>query len=149
MQKLVASGLFALALASWPAFAHEGKSHIMGTVTAVASGSFDVKTAHGAVTTVRVNAGTKYRDQDGDSTDVRPAVGSRVVVDLEGTGHDQSAGQVRFATAKKPGDANKAHSDHDDGDHAHADHDDGDDSDGGHDHGDTDKDDGHHGDHSH
>ena len=134
MQKLVISGLFALALAAWPAFAHEGKTHVMGTVTAVASGSFDVKTATGTVKTVRLNASTKYRDQDGKNTDVRPAVGSRVVVDLEGKGHEQAADQVRLAVAKEPGDGNAAHEGHSGGEHAHDDDDDGGHADGNHHH---------------
>lgn len=80
------------------ALAHEGKPHIMGTVTALDAQHMRVKTKQGKTISVRLNSETKYRKGKTTATSADLQAGDRVVVDVTGEGDKTTASEIRFAS---------------------------------------------------
>ncbi len=85
------------------ALAHEGKPHIMGTVTALDAQRMMVKTKQGKTISVRLNSETKYRKGKAVATNADLQVGGRVVVDVTGEGETLTAGAIRFSSGSEAG----------------------------------------------
>lgn len=67
-------------------WAHEGHTHVMGTVTAVQDGQLAVQTKGGETVTIQLDRNTRYR-----------ATGDRVVVEVTEEANGLRAAEVRYA----------------------------------------------------
>src|SRR3990172_2758573 len=81
------------------AFGHEGKVHVMGTVTKLSANQVTVKTVDGKTTTILLKKDTKYlKGEKGNSaasaSDLK--VGQRVVIDVTGQGQKATAIEIRL-----------------------------------------------------
>lgn len=81
--------------------AHEGKPHIMGTVTALDTQHVVVQTKDGKTTSVVLNTETKYRKGQTAATGADLKVGDRVVVHTTGKGDALTASEVHFSSSGK------------------------------------------------
>lgn len=81
------------------ALAHEGRPHIMGTVTALDTEHVVVQTKDGKTTSILLNTETKYRKEQTATTGADLKVGDRVVVDTTGKGDTLTASEIRFSSA--------------------------------------------------
>jgi membrane-bound inhibitor of C-type lysozyme len=80
------------------AMAHGDKTHVIGTVEKVATGSVTVKTADGKSVEVKLVSGTIYVWSDGKSASLSDlAAGERVVIHATPNGDTLSADEVRFS----------------------------------------------------
>ena len=78
--------------------AHEGKPHVMGTVTALDARHVVVQTKEGKTTSILLKKETQYRKGETAATDADLKVGDRVVVDVTGKGDALTASEIRFAS---------------------------------------------------
>ena len=108
VQAITLSLLFTL-LCSAPVFAHEGKVHVMGTVTALDAEHVVVKDREGKTVPIRLTKDSKY--QKGVAADLK--VGDRVVIDVTGKEDDLTATEIRSSAPPQPGHEGASH---------HADH---------------------------
>jgi hypothetical protein len=84
------------------ALAHAGHDHVMGTVTKVAAGSIQVKTASGETKNVMIDDKTTYTKAGKKASLADVTDGARVVIDvhtMEGMLHAQSV-KIGSATAQ-------------------------------------------------
>ena len=109
MNTLATLSIFLLTLAAWPAAAHQGESHIRGTVTAMSANNLEVEGEDGKTVSIRLDSATDYRYIEGKITESHPSAGSRVIVDLKSSGDEQTAKQVRFSPAAEQGHAGHSH----------------------------------------
>lgn len=96
-------GVLATLYAS-PVFAHNGKAHIEGTVTAMDTKQMLVKKADGRSVSIRTNKETTYRiiGSAASATQADLSVGSSVVVESFGMpGGEQTALEVYFSRPSK------------------------------------------------
>lgn len=95
MRKISTILMLTFLLAMSAALAHEGHSHVMGTVEVVTAAHIEVKTKDGKAVTVPITKETRYvkGKEKAAQTDVH--VGDRVVVDLEKSG---TAEEVRLSS---------------------------------------------------
>jgi hypothetical protein len=99
MRKLCLSLL--LILVSDSSLAHGGKTHIMGTLTAVDARHIEVKTKDGKTVSILLNKDTKYHRENAVAVFSDIQVGQRVVVDVTGKGDKMSASEIQLAPAKQ------------------------------------------------
>lgn len=100
---IAAIGVSATLYAS-PVFAHNGKAHIEGTVTAMGTKQMLVKKADGRSVSIRTNKETTYRiiGSAASATHADVSVGSSVVVESFGMpGGEQTALEVQFSQSPK------------------------------------------------
>ncbi len=96
--------LFLLILASTGLWAHEGSTHILGTVTSVAPDHVVVQTPDNKTLTFKTTAQTRYRTTKEASTREALKVGHRVVAEVTKDAAGLTASEVRFSSAApKPG----------------------------------------------
>lgn len=81
------------------ALAHEGKPHIMGTVTTLDAQDMVVTTKEGKTISIRLQSETKYRKGKATAAGTDLKVGDRVVVDTTGKGETLTASEIRFSSA--------------------------------------------------
>lgn len=87
-------------LGSRPLWAHEGHSHVMGTVIALSDGRMAVRMTDGSTVTILVDRNTRFRATGVATNSGTVAVGDRVVVEVadeEASG--LRAAEVRYAAA--------------------------------------------------
>jgi hypothetical protein len=92
--------LTALLLVAGVALAHEGKPHVMGTVTKVAENSITVKTTAGAETVVSIVAQTVFTKNGATVSWKELKVGDRVVIHAHETKKGYQAETVEIGVAK-------------------------------------------------
>jgi hypothetical protein len=89
-----------LILVSNSLLAHGGKTHVMGTLTALDARHIEVKTKEGKTVSILLSKDTKY--QKGNSTaafsDIQ--IGQRVFVEATGKGDKMTASEIHLAPAK-------------------------------------------------
>lgn len=90
-----------LILVSNSLLAHGGKTHIMGTVTAVDARHVEVKTKEGKTVSILLNNDTKYHQGTAAAAFSDIQVGQRVVVDATGKGDTMTASEIHLAPAKQ------------------------------------------------
>lgn len=78
-------------------FAHEGTSHVLGTVTASGADQLVVQPKGGQAVSIRLTPETRYR-AIGATTSSTPSVGDRVVVEVTGNSDGMTASEVRFSS---------------------------------------------------
>lgn len=102
--RLALVSLLTLLLSSTALRAHEGSTHILGTVTAVEAGHLVVQTPDNKTVTIKTTARTKYRTTKEASTREALQVGHRVVAEVTQDATGVTASEVRFsAVPPKPG----------------------------------------------
>jgi len=89
--------------------AHEGKPHVMGTVTSLDAQHVEVKTKKGQTVSIRLNSETKYRKGKAKATGTDLQVGDRVVIEATGEGETLTADEIRFASPGERKDHAKGH----------------------------------------
>ena len=97
--------LFFLALLS-PIFswAHEGSTHILGTVTEVAADHVVIQTPDAKTVTIKTTAKTSYRTTKEASSRDALKVGHRVVAEVTKDASGMTASELRFSSVPpKPG----------------------------------------------
>jgi hypothetical protein len=92
--------LTALLLVTGVALAHEGKPHVMGTVTKVAENSITVKTTAGAETVVSIVEQTVFTKNGATVTWKDLKVGDRVVIHAHETKKGFQAETVEIGVGK-------------------------------------------------
>lgn len=82
---------------AWLAQAHEGHTHVMGTVTAVTDGHLVVQTKGGQTETIQLDHNTRYRAAGVATSSATIRVGDRVVVEVTEEANGLRAAEVRYA----------------------------------------------------
>ena len=77
--------------------AHEGKTHIMGTVTEIGESHIVVKTREGKLVKIPFDKDTLFRRGKGEAKAADMKVGHRIVVDVTGRGDRQKASEIRLS----------------------------------------------------
>ena len=83
---------------AWPTQAHEGHTHVMGTVTAVSDGRLAVQASGGETVTIQLDRQTRYRAAGTATGSGTIRVGDRVVVEVTEEATGLRADEVRYAT---------------------------------------------------
>jgi hypothetical protein len=81
--------------------AHGGKTHVLGTVTALDLNHVEVKTKEGQTGSILLSKDTKYYKADAAAVLSDLKLGDRVVIDLTGKGAKMTASEIRFASPKQ------------------------------------------------
>src|SRR5438094_3814008 len=89
--------LILVAFFAVPVSAHEGTSHVLGTVTASGADQLVVQAIDGQSVSIRLTPATRYR-ATGATTSSIPSVGDRVVVEVKGNSDGMTAIEVRFSS---------------------------------------------------
>ena len=92
--------LIALTVAAWlvpSTWAHEGSTHVMGTVMESGTEQLVVKVTDGNTVSIAITPRTRYLATGAATTDVSPKVGDRVVVELIDDAGSPTASEVRFS----------------------------------------------------
>ena len=79
--------------------AHEGKIHVMGTVSAVDAQHVVVTDREGKTISIALTKDTKFEQTDAPATASAVTVGARVVIDVTGKPESFTATEVRIAPA--------------------------------------------------
>jgi hypothetical protein len=79
--------------------AHGGKTHVLGTVTAIDANQVEVKTQDGKTTSILLTKATKYSKGKSAAKAADLKVGDRVVVDVTGEGIKLTATDIRIGAA--------------------------------------------------
>ena len=98
MYTLILSFIFLLCL-PLHASAHGTDKNVMGTTTEVAADHLKVRTTDGHEVRVPVGPETRFLKDHSPATAAELKNGSRVVVELEGTGERAVAAEVHFSSA--------------------------------------------------
>lgn len=85
------------------AFAHGGKTHVMGTVSSVDAEHVAVKDREGKTLSIHLTKETKYQKSATPTVIGDLKVGDRVVVDATGSEDNLTAIEIRFGTAQESG----------------------------------------------
>lgn len=94
------AGLFLLSLVcATAAFAHEGKTHVMGTVSAVDAQHVVVTDREGKTISITLTDETKYEQGGAAATRSALKTGDRVVIDVTGKPENLTATEIRLAPA--------------------------------------------------
>ena len=101
MKHLSLFSLLVVFLSSVSVLAHENKTHVMGTVTALDGDHMKIKTPEGKAVMMRLDEATTYRAIDGETTDARPQISDRVVVDVTGSVETFTATEIRFSPGSR------------------------------------------------
>lgn len=86
-------------LCAHPVLAHEGKTHVMGTVAAVDAQHVVVTDRDGKEVSINLTKGTKYEKGDAPAQASALKVGARVVIDVAGTPPNLTATEIRLGPA--------------------------------------------------
>jgi hypothetical protein len=89
--------LSAIPLPSW---AHEGSTHVLGTVTAVAADHVVLETPDKKTVTIKTTGQTRYRTTKQASTRDALKVGHRVVAEVTKSGAELTASELRFSSVE-------------------------------------------------
>ena len=89
--------LILVAFIAAPVSAHEGTSHVLGTVTESGADQLVVQAKDGQSVSIRLTPATRYR-ATGATTSSTPSVGDRVVVEVTGNSDGMTASEVRFSS---------------------------------------------------
>ena len=81
MLKTIATSLLALMLSVIGLYAHDGMTHVMGTITAVEGNHMTVKTTDAKSVSVMLNGDTKYSKENGTASAADLKIGARVMAD--------------------------------------------------------------------
>ena len=95
-----------------PAFAHGGKTHVMGTLSALDGEHIVVEDREGKTVFIRLNKDTNYKNGDAPAAAADLKVGYRVVVDVIGKPADFTATEIRFSIVPQAGEEGAHHPDH-------------------------------------
>lgn len=98
LRAAVAAVLFFLAVT---VSAHEGGTHVMGTLTTLNADNLVVRTRDGHAVSIRVTPGTLYRQKGGETGRGALKAGDRVVVEVIKKGDSLTAREIQFAPAEK------------------------------------------------
>ena len=98
LRPAVAAVLILLAVA---VHAHEGGTHVMGTVTTVNADNLVVRTRDGRPVSIRVTPDTLYRQKGGGTDQGALKAGDRVVVEVIKEGDRLTAREIQFASVEK------------------------------------------------
>ncbi|MGD9724342.1 MAG: DUF5666 domain-containing protein [Pirellulales bacterium] len=82
------------------ALAHEGKTHVMGTVSAVDMQRVVVADREGKTVTITLTKDTKYEQGHAPAAASALKVGTRVVIDVTGKPESLTATEIRVAPAE-------------------------------------------------
>lgn len=82
-----------------PASAHEGNTHVLGTVTSSASDQLKVQAKDGKEISIYLTPATRYF-ATGPKTGSTPEIGDRVVVEVTKESDRLTANEVRFSTVQ-------------------------------------------------
>ena len=107
--RILATILVTLLAVAGPALAHDEKVHVVGTVVSLTADRMMVKDRSDTNVAIRLSAQTKYERDQSPATAADLAVGSRVVVDVEGSGDSTTATRIRFAAAESTPPAHHEH----------------------------------------
>ena len=88
--------LIALALATSPVFAHEGGTHLKGTVLSAAADQLTVKSADGHETTLTVTEKTRFMRGSAPASLAEVKKGERVVIHARKAGSGLEAAEVHL-----------------------------------------------------
>jgi hypothetical protein len=102
MRCLTALTLFVGMMTVTPAFAHDGHTHIFGTIATLGGDHIVVKTKEGKTIPISVTGETTYRRPPAASGHATPQVGDRVVVEVAEASGGLVASQIRFAPSGTP-----------------------------------------------
>lgn len=83
---------------AWPTQAHEGHTHVTGTVTAVSAGPLAVQTSGGEIVTIQLDRRTRYRASGTAAGSGTVRAGDRVVVEVTEEATGLRAAEVRYAS---------------------------------------------------
>lgn len=108
LTRIGALSLFIVLFFHTSVLAHEGKPHVMGTVTTLDAEHLVVQTKEGKTISILLNKATQYRKGEVAATGADLKVGDRVVVDATGERETLTASEIRFAS---PG-GEKSHGGH-------------------------------------
>jgi len=86
-------------LSSAPAFAHGGKTHVMGTVAALNADHVVVKNRDAQSSSIRVTKDTTYQKGEESATATDLKIGERVVVEVTGKEGDFTATEIRLGAS--------------------------------------------------
>jgi hypothetical protein len=97
MRWLTALILFVGIMNATSAFAHDGHTHIFGTIATLGERHIVVKTKDGKNIPISVTGETTYRRQPATSGNATPQIGDRVVVEVAEQSDGLVASHIRFA----------------------------------------------------
>jgi hypothetical protein len=89
---------FVTMLVTTPVLAHEGGTHVMGTVSVSESDHLVVQGTDGKEVSIILSPGTRYRAAGAANSSATPKVGDRVVVEVTKDSQGLTASEVRFST---------------------------------------------------
>jgi hypothetical protein len=98
LKRIGALAVFGVLVFHTLAFAHGGRMHVMGTVTALDAQHVVVKTKAGKTMSVLVNEKTTYRKGAAAATSADLKVEDRVVVHTTGKTDPLTAGEIHFSS---------------------------------------------------
>ena len=98
LKRIGALAVFVVLVFHTLAFAHGGRTHVMGTVTALDAQHVVVKTKAGKTLSVLVNEKTTYRKGAAAATSTDLRVDDRVVVHTTGKRDPLTAGEIHFSS---------------------------------------------------
>ena len=78
-------------------WAHQSRTHVMGTVKALEGNVVTVETTEGKTVTITLDKEVRYLDLNGERTTARPEVGARMVADVAGPAGKWVASEVRLS----------------------------------------------------
>jgi hypothetical protein len=107
--RFLATLMVTLMALAGPALAHDEKVHVVGTVVSLTADRMMVKDRSDTNVAIRLSAQTKYERDQSPAAAADLAVGSRVVVDVEGAGDSTTATRVRFSAAEATPHAHHEH----------------------------------------
>lgn len=93
--------LFLSVFGARPLWAHEGNTHVMGTVTAVSASQMIVSNKSGQTVAIQLDHNTRYRATGVATDNATVRVGDRVVVEVTEEANGLRAADVRY-TAGAP-----------------------------------------------
>lgn len=80
-----------------PLWAHEGHTHVMGTVAAVSDNQLVVSNTRGQTVAIQLDRNTRYRANGVAASRATVRVGDRVVVEVTEEANGLRAADVRYA----------------------------------------------------
>ena len=89
--------MLVLFIALFGARAHEGRTHVVGTVTAMSDGQLVVNNKHGQALAIQRDRNTRHRATSLATSSATVRVGDRVVVEATEEANGLRAAEVRYA----------------------------------------------------
>lgn len=97
MTKRITTSVLLALLWVTSAFAHEGKTHVMGTVSSIDAKQIVVTDRDGKTVSIAVTNDTKYEQGETPATASALKAGTRVVVDVAGKPESLTATEIHIA----------------------------------------------------